>query len=100
MTLKTIGTAVLLTAAFCLPAAHAEEATKPATPPAMGGNPQMMQQHRQEMMKQQGGMPGMQHGGAAGGMPGMGAMPGMQQGGPAAAMPGMQHGNTPATPAK
>lgn len=76
---------------------------------------QMMQQHMQEMMKQRGGMSGMEHGGPAGG--GMGAMPGMQHGGPSGgmgnmpgmqhggnaggemgAMPGMQHGNTPATP--
>jgi hypothetical protein len=70
MTLKTTGTAALLTAALCLSAAYAEETAKPAAPPAMGGNPQMMQQHMQEMMKQKGGMPG------------------------------MQHGNTPATPAK
>ena len=96
MTLKITGTAALLTAALCLSAAYAEEATKPAAPPAMGGNPQMMQQHMQEMMKQKGGMPGMQHGG----MPGMGAMPGMQPGGPAGAMPGMDHGKTPAAPAK
>lgn len=41
----------------------------------------MMQQHMQEMMKNKGGMPGMQHGGASGGMG------------------NMQHGATPATPA-
>ena len=41
---------------------------------------QMMQQHMQEMMKNKGGMPGMQHGGAGGGMG------------------NMQHGNSPAAP--
>lgn len=38
MTLKNTCTAALLTAMFCLPAVHAEEAiTKPAPAPAMGG---------------------------------------------------------------
>ena len=41
----------------------------------------MMQQHMQEMMKNKGGMQGMQHGGNAGGMG------------------NMQHGTAPATPA-
>lgn len=48
---------------------------------------QMMQQHMQEMMKNKGGMPGMQHGGAGGGMGNMGG-----------GMGNMQHGNSPAAP--
>ena len=55
----------------------------------------MMQQHMQEMMKNKGGMSGMQHGGGSNG--GMGGMSGMQHGnGSSGDMGNMQHGNTPA----
>jgi hypothetical protein len=52
----------------------------------------MMQQHMQDMMKNKGGMPGMQQGGPAGGMGNM------QHGGSSAGgMGNMQHGATPPT---
>jgi hypothetical protein len=101
MNMKQLCTVTLMASAICVSEAYAETPVAPAVPNApeghtMGGMAgKMTPQQMQEMMKNKGGMTGMQHGGA-GGM-GMGKMP--HGSGDSSGMGNLQQGASPAAPA-